>query len=187
MRDKIGILNDMKWNLDNKNIYTWTNISPERWKEELENKINGITKKIDIELINTNNDFDLYLSILNPYGGVYPERDIRKCETGKKIFDYVYKGGIFINVSEPPGYWAFNLTPYTAGGPKRRIGNFGTIFKEKFRLEYIEDPKTHRYIIKSDKPLFSIKYNTGKFLISNIIPDDGTIEHIIDFIVTNVV
>ena len=33
----------------------------------------------------------------------------RHNETLNKIFDYVNKGGLFVNVADIPGYWAYNL------------------------------------------------------------------------------
>ncbi len=31
---KMGILSDMRWDLKNKEIYSWTGISPEEWKKD---------------------------------------------------------------------------------------------------------------------------------------------------------
>lgn len=45
--------------------------------------------------------------ILNPYGGVYPERNVSTLESLNIIFDYVRKGGIYINIADIPFYYAF--------------------------------------------------------------------------------
>lgn len=54
-------------------------------------------------------NFDKYTAILNPYGGVYPERDLSNYETLNKILNYVREGGFFINVADIPGYFACPL------------------------------------------------------------------------------
>jgi hypothetical protein len=98
----------MGWNLQDTETYTWTHISPEQWKKEIEEqaKKNGVS--ITVELITTRRNSARYSAILNPYGGVYPERGARNFETLDKILDYVDEGGLFINVADIPGYWAYN-------------------------------------------------------------------------------
>ena len=48
--------------------------------------------------------------ILNPYGGVYPEENIENFTSLNRIFDYVRGGGIYINISDIPFYYAFDKT-----------------------------------------------------------------------------
>lgn len=106
---KLGILDDMKWNPQDKEISTGTNISPEEWKKEIEKLARESKVKIKVELIGIKKNFDPYFGILNPYGSVYPERDIKNSETLNKILTYVSEGGLFINVADIPGYYAYNL------------------------------------------------------------------------------
>lgn len=105
---KVGILSDMGWDLKNKEIYSWTDISPEEWKKEIEKQANENKVEIKVKLIDVKKNFDSHIVILNPYGGVYPERDVKNYKTLDKIFDYVNEGGIFVNVADMPGYWAYN-------------------------------------------------------------------------------
>lgn len=105
---KVGILNDMGWDLENKEIYSWTDISPKEWKKEIEKRAGEDKIRIKVKLIDTKKNFDSYIVILNPYGGVYPERDLKNFETLNKIFNYVNEGGVFVNVADVPGYWAYN-------------------------------------------------------------------------------
>lgn len=103
---KIGILSDMGGVLKNREIYTWTNISPEGWRKEIEKLAEN--EKVKIELINVGRNFDPYTAIVNPYGGVYPERNLKNFETLNKIIEYVTGGGLFVNVADIPSYFAYN-------------------------------------------------------------------------------
>lgn len=105
---KVGILNDIKWDKEYTQISSWTDISPEEWKKEIEKCAKESEVEIKVKLINTRRNFDPYLAILNPYGGVYPEMDLKNFETLNKIFNYVNESGLFINVADVPGYWAYN-------------------------------------------------------------------------------
>lgn len=71
-----------------------------------------------------------YSVILNPYGGVYPENNLGKNETLNKIFRYVKNGGIFVNVADVPGYYAYN------NKSKRKIET-GLALYDPFRLDEI--------------------------------------------------
>jgi len=105
---KVGILNDMGWNLENKEIYTWTDVSPEDWKNELEKVAKDSGIKIKVKFINANDRFDSFIAVINPYGGVYPEYDLKTFKVMDKILSYTNEGGIFVNVADIPGYWACN-------------------------------------------------------------------------------
>ncbi|MEM2129089.1 MAG: hypothetical protein QXZ70_00670 [Candidatus Bathyarchaeia archaeon] len=102
----MGRLNDMEWNPENKETYTYTNIGPEDWKKELE-KLGG--KRCKVEFIYIKKNFDPYTVIINPYGEVYPEHNVGKLESLTKVLSYVNSGGIFINISGIPFYYAFSL------------------------------------------------------------------------------
>jgi len=105
---KIGIFNDLGEDTSNSEIFVWSDISPKKWKESIEE----LTKEMDIEVkvepINVGMNFHKYVAILNPYGGVYPELDLRNLSTLDKILDYVKEGVCFLNVADIPSYWAYN-------------------------------------------------------------------------------
>jgi len=105
---KIGILYDMNWDLTNTETYAWTDINPNDWKETLEKFAGDQSIEVSVELINVNKNFDTYAAILNPYGGVYPEVDLKTLSTLEKIVNYVREGGVFVNVADIPSYWAYN-------------------------------------------------------------------------------
>ena len=48
------------------------------------------------------------IAVLNPYGGVYPEENGSNLATLNKILNYVSEGGIWVNVADVPGYYAYN-------------------------------------------------------------------------------
>ncbi|MCK4735181.1 MAG: hypothetical protein KAT65_22200 [Methanophagales archaeon] len=99
---KIGILSDIPHY--EKDCWVKTNISSNDWEDEL--KKCGAK---NTELITVLDNFDKYTAILNPYGGLYPERDLSNYETLNKILNYVKEGGFFINVADIPGYFACPL------------------------------------------------------------------------------
>jgi len=100
---KLGILNDMEWDVKNREIYAGSDVPPTDWKKAFE-----AFPKVNIELIDVTKSFDRYVAILNPYGGVYPEIDLKKLATLNKILDFVREGGVFINVADVPSYYAYN-------------------------------------------------------------------------------
>ena len=107
---KIGILNDMGWDekRPTEQFATGTNITIDNWKMQIEADAKRNGMKACVEAINANKNFYSFSAILNPYGGVYPEEDLAGTAILRKIFDYVSKGGIFVNTADVPGFWAYN-------------------------------------------------------------------------------
>jgi hypothetical protein len=99
---KIGILNNVEWDATNKEILTYTDVPPEQWAQ--------LFKKagLDAHLINLSQNLDYYVAILNPYGGAYPETNLRNLSELKKIIAFTGKGGVFVNIADIPTYWAYN-------------------------------------------------------------------------------
>ena len=105
-----GILRDMGWNVNNDQIFTWTDISPEGWRDLIQGYLSGRTRQARIDFITTLSAFERYTVIINPYGGVYLEPDLEPQHVLQKIFNYVARGGRFVNVADVPGYWAYSPT-----------------------------------------------------------------------------
>ena len=112
---KIGILNDIPQN--EKEGWVHTNVCQKQWKDEIKKQIKKNKRWLDfiynqfngkIKLIEVKDNFDSYTAIINPYGGVYPERNLENHETLNKVLDYVAGGGLFINVADIPSYFAYN-------------------------------------------------------------------------------
>lgn len=101
----IGVLGDINWNSIYSEISSWTNTPPEEW--------NGIFKKtgrISSRKAFLQSSLIKYNVILNPYSGIYPEIDTINLVNLEKIFQYVAGGGIFVNTSDIPGYWAYDIS-----------------------------------------------------------------------------
>jgi hypothetical protein len=107
-KPRIGILYDMEWEANGANAAVWTDISPHDWKQEIEIAASKIGMKTQVEFIDTNADFDRFVAIVNPYGEVYPERNVRRFSTLHKIISYVSFGGLFLNVAGIPSYYAYS-------------------------------------------------------------------------------
>ncbi len=80
------------------------------WVELTISEIKKLLKDRGIHFCRIKTDYllDLFPICLNPYGGVYPEVDAGKLVSLEKIFSYVNKGGVYINVSDIPFYFAFD-------------------------------------------------------------------------------
>lgn len=103
----IGILNDAGEIKEGINS-SCTHISLSDWKKEVEQAAQADSRKVKVRFITTRNNFVRYRAILNPYGGAYPEPNASKLDTLDKILEYVNEGGLFVNVADLPGYWAYN-------------------------------------------------------------------------------
>ncbi|MHA1595503.1 MAG: hypothetical protein ACTSXX_12325 [Candidatus Baldrarchaeia archaeon] len=115
----IAIINDLPWSA-NKETYAWawSKMEPNKWfykirDKLLEKKISAEVKFIKIVRSRTRWFLDRYNIVLNPYGSVYPEVDIKDLTVWKSILHYVLNGGIVVNVADIPFYWAYD--------PKREI------------------------------------------------------------------
>ena len=105
---RVGILRDMEWEEQNHLTHTGTNVTPEEWREAIETKAGEENLNLKVRTLSVKANFAPYLVVLNPYGGVYPETDLKDFTTLNQIFTYVKNGGLFVNVADIPGFWAFN-------------------------------------------------------------------------------
>lgn len=105
---ELGVLDDSGWNLVDKQTYAWTDVHPQDWKSQLQ--VNAQTKSLCLvsESIKVSPKLDSYAIILNPYGEVYPERDLATLTSLRDILNFVREGGLFVNVAGIPSYWAYN-------------------------------------------------------------------------------
>lgn len=67
-----------------------------------------IKNKINFAIIKKESSIFKYPVVVNPYGGVYPEKNASTLESLNFLFDYVNKGGIYINIADIPFYYAFD-------------------------------------------------------------------------------
>ncbi len=87
----------------------WTDRPPEEWGNLIrqEGKKQGV-KIISRFIYSKSYYFDLYDVIINPFGSNYPEDSFDGFPTYNKILRYIRRGGIFVNVSDIPTYYAYN-------------------------------------------------------------------------------
>src|SRR5207253_962547 len=85
-RLKVGILNDMNWEAGGKGVAVGTDVSPEEWKIQIESIAQELSIGVNVEYIdNKRTDFDTFVAILNPYGEVYPELNVRTLSSLRRI------------------------------------------------------------------------------------------------------
>jgi hypothetical protein len=53
---------------------------------------------------------DRFDIVLNPFGEAYPEEDLTLHTTLRRITDWVYQGGVYVNVAGYPFWWQHNPT-----------------------------------------------------------------------------
>ncbi|MBU1119018.1 hypothetical protein KKH43_04015 [Patescibacteria group bacterium] len=104
----VGILNEIDWSEFSKFGRSWSPYSYEDWKEGFERR-NTIVKPINKITAFRLNRCDI---VLNPYSGVYPESDAESLESLHLFFDYVSRGGVFVNVGDIPGYYEYSKPLY---------------------------------------------------------------------------
>lgn len=114
----IGVINDLPWSEEETHPWAWSKMKPDEWISKLnnlikKNKLNAKVKTINITKPWTRWFLDKYFLILNPYGSVYPEVNIKELTVWNSILYYVLHGGKFVNVADIPFYYAYD--------PKRKI------------------------------------------------------------------
>lgn len=195
----IGIINDMNWNENDIQITSWTHVDISTWIKKIKNREKNIISRIKVNKVLLNKKIEKYNYIINPYGGVYPEKDTIKKINLDLIMNYVAEGGVFINVSDVPGYWMYNLLLKTKveSAPNKYSLNdklelkiyrpFGeTPFMEKLAINIINVTEHNNIFneIKINNKIFNIvevqKYKTDRIAVIN-----NNIEPYITFIGNN--
>lgn len=105
----IGILNDMGWDPNHADKCSATDVSPEEWKNVIDKRGRAAKARLRTKFIDQNENFGRFVAVLNPYGGVYPEQSLSTAETLNRILRFVKNGGLFVNVADIPGYYAYDL------------------------------------------------------------------------------
>ena len=106
---RIGILNDKGWNSEFDKYSSWTDVPPCEWKSAIERIMPSHADGQWVDMISRDTLFDGYSAILNPYGGTYPESDLKTQITLHKIVEYVADGGVFVSIADIPGYYAYSF------------------------------------------------------------------------------
>lgn len=103
---RIGLLQDMDDPSPSTSLHSDVKIS--EWKVTFKKCAKEAGASASVEKITVASQFDHYGIILNPYGGIYPEQDLKSFPTLEKIINYVREGGLFVNVADIPTYQAYD-------------------------------------------------------------------------------
>lgn len=83
--------------------------------------------RIRCKLEKTETAFKRHKIMLNPYGGVYPEKDLSTLASLDLIFDFVKQGGIYLNIADIPFYYAFDESLNRRTDTTPLAGDFSTL------------------------------------------------------------
>jgi len=114
----IAVVSDLDWKEKGTYVWSWEKMSPDEWKFKIassanKSRANLKVKPIKITRRRTRWFLDRYVIIVNPYGAVYPELDIKELTIWSRIRDYVFHGGMFASVADIPFFYAYD--------PRRKI------------------------------------------------------------------
>lgn len=113
----IAIINDLPWTPDSSekrtHIWAWPDMNPLNWRCRITREAQQFRIKANVKHIKLKGSWarfwlDRYNVILNPYGSVYPEVNIKDFLVLNTILEYVLNGGLFVNVADVPFYWAYD-------------------------------------------------------------------------------
>lgn len=151
----IWILANRKWNTWLKKIciyglYEIEDKKTSSWVYVPLKQIEELLKKTKIRYYRSKTERKIFKFpvVVNPYGGVYPENNIASFESLNKIFDYVKRGGIYVNIADIPFYYAFD--------PQLKNKICTTPFADPFSLsrsffQCILMRKLHTLVVNSEK------------------------------------
>jgi hypothetical protein len=157
LKPRIGILKDIPWEEKYKLYATYTDLSPEGWEEKINLAAKNNRVKVRVRRITTKKNFHGYMIVLNPYGGAYPERNQQTFATLDEIFEYVAKGGLFVNIADVPGFYANSPKLHhrvaVGRGVFRGLKNQGNILQTPFmqRLGLDVYPGDYRDLVLVEK------------------------------------
>ena len=84
---KVAIFNGVSQKYNSEIPLVWTDISPEEWKNEIEEIAKERGEKIKVKLVFSVESYDSFNAILNPYGGNYPETSFGNFPVYNRILD----------------------------------------------------------------------------------------------------
>ncbi|MFW6116444.1 MAG: hypothetical protein ACOC6F_01835 [bacterium] len=133
------MLHDIPWNQIDWVVTERSDTPPQNWQQLIIDRAKD-KRATHVNLVTTSDVLESYTAVANPYGGMYPEEDLAANSTLDRLFSYVADGGLFLNVADIPGYWAYSLQlrgPLAAVQPtwhavRREVGETGLIETRPF-------------------------------------------------------
>jgi HEPN domain-containing protein len=108
---KLAILNGYVTGVDEKKCskYPFTNSNPDFWKNKLQALNSASQNKFEIKEINAAEISEEFAVVVNPFGEVYPEIDLKSKAVFYLIKDYVEDGGVYVNTAGFPFFYGWNV------------------------------------------------------------------------------
>jgi hypothetical protein len=85
----------------------FTNRRPDDWRLGLKSRNPSWAVELGPIQFLRENRYDI---VVNPFGEAYPEEDLALHTTLKQLTEYVYSGGVYVNVAGYPFFWQHNPT-----------------------------------------------------------------------------
>ncbi len=110
----IAIISDLPWSSEKRTFaWAWSEMTAEQWKVKLVEEARRQKIKTKVSLIKVNKTrvrffIERYNVIINPYGSVYPETNIKGLSVWNTISSYVLNGGVMVNLADIPFYYAYD-------------------------------------------------------------------------------
>jgi hypothetical protein len=111
----IAIIDDLVWSVEKRTYaWAWSEMTAEKWRRKLMEEAKTLKIKPKINLIKLNKlkvrfCIERYNLIINPYGSVYPETNIKELSIWNTISSYVLNGGVFVSLADIPFYYAYDI------------------------------------------------------------------------------
>jgi len=189
-RPQIGILYGISPGRADSIPLVWSDDSPNTLKGRITGIADAMNREIKVNLIYTNEAFDKYNVIINPFGGCYPESSFDKFPVYYKLLEYIRKGGIFVNVADVPTYWAYNphigrkldRTPpvYGVRGEEVRYFKLTPLMQELgLRVLNVEQPNSTAWQVRMSPKYRQYSDKIIKLVPSRAVVVEGNVEPII--------
>jgi hypothetical protein len=111
---QIAIISDLPWDSSKRTFaWAWSEMKAENWQIKLQNEANKLVNKPKIALIKMRNYWTRYFIerynvLINPYGSVYPEINIKELTIWNTFSTYVLHGGMIVSLADIPFYYAYD-------------------------------------------------------------------------------
>jgi hypothetical protein len=100
---------------------SWIDLSLQQLEQTLK------IEQIKYCIIKSEKSIEEFPITINPYGGVYPESNISIFQSLENIFDYVKRGGIYINIADIPFYYAYDSSLHRRVDTTPLAGDFSQV------------------------------------------------------------
>ncbi|MCL4420453.1 MAG: hypothetical protein M1477_02020 [Candidatus Thermoplasmatota archaeon] len=152
-----------KWKSQINDPPKWSGVTAKEWKDRLSEVFNGSK----VTYVDPRDDFTRFNCIVNPFGGMYYEESFTDQKSLHKILKYISDGGIYVNVSDIPFFYAYNIETdmwlYNSPGftvlshfiNKNQDGSFPNISTTASANSFLRDSQEPNFITQGTLPINS--------------------------------